>query len=124
MKIDWNLDGFKEIRTSEGMNAVLREMGEETVTALNSELAQAQTARRQPVNDGYGYHVSTGGSRDRLQIVAYTARAQAHEAKHQSILRRIDGTSAETQRVRAGRREAAQRVRQGFDMRDPFGNDR
>ena len=124
MKIDWNLDGFKEIRTCEGMNAVLHEMGEENVAALNAELAQAQTARKQPVHDGYGYHVSTGGTRNRLQIVAFTARAQAHEAKHMSILRRIDGTSAETQKVRAGDRERAQRVRQGFDVRDPFSKDR
>lgn len=124
MRIDWHLEEFAEIRKSAGMTETLAGIGEQTTASLNNELAAAQTARRQPVVDGYGYHISPGGSRKRLHIVAFTARAQAHEAKHQSILRHIDGNSAAAQRVRAANRAAAQRVRNGFDMRDPFGNGR
>lgn len=69
------------------MVAHLEEMGAEWVTRLNAELHSAQAARKQPIEDGYNHHVVVGGSRARLFIVAASARAQAHEAKHSSILK-------------------------------------
>jgi geranylgeranyl pyrophosphate synthase len=69
------------------MVAYLEAKGEEWVAELNTELHAAQAKRKQPVEDGYDHHVTTGGTRARLYIVAETARAQAHEAKHSSILK-------------------------------------
>jgi hypothetical protein len=39
------------------------------------------------VEDGYTYHVHQGHTRVRMYVVAATARAQAHERKHSSILK-------------------------------------
>jgi hypothetical protein len=86
-RYDWHLEEFVRVRKSPGMIAHLEGMGEEWVGLLNTELHAAQTARKQPVEDGYVHHITTGGSRARLYIVAKTARAQAHEAKHSSILK-------------------------------------
>lgn len=83
----WNDDAFDEIRTSVGMVAYLEAMGKKWITRLNAELKTAQARRGQPAEDGYEMHITTGGSRARLYIVAATARAQAHEAKHNSILK-------------------------------------
>jgi hypothetical protein len=71
------------------MVAYLKAMGDQWTADLNTELHAAQAARKQPVEDGYIAHVTEGGTRARLFIVAATARAQAHEAKHSSILKRM-----------------------------------
>lgn len=86
-RIDWHTEEFANIRRSPGMVAHLKAMGEEWEARLNSELHAAQAARKQPVEDGYDHHITTGGTRARLYMVAATARAQAHEAKHNSILK-------------------------------------
>jgi len=92
MRIDWHLSEFVELRKSPEVKAELDALGSKVVDALNVELAAAQAARLQPITPGYVHHVTPGGNRARLQIVAKTARAQAHEAKHQSILKRLGHT--------------------------------
>lgn len=86
-RFDWHDEEFGEIRRSPGMVAHLDGMGEQWVARLNEELHGAQARRNQPVEDGYDHHITTGGTRARLYVVASTARAQAHEAKHGSILK-------------------------------------
>ena len=88
-RFDWHIDEFANIRKAPGMIAYLEKMGAEWVGELNTELKAAQEARDQPVEDGYFHHVTDGGSRARLFLVAGTARAQAHEAKHNSILKKM-----------------------------------
>ena len=110
--IDWDLEVFKDIRTGAGITSYLTEMGEENAADLNTELAAAQTARNQPVAEGYTSHLGDGTTRKRLQIIAYTARAQAHEAKHMSILKRIGDIRAETTKVREADAAAAAHARE------------
>lgn len=87
-RFDWHDREFgPQIRKAPGMVALLDSMGEEWVARLNTELHAAQARRKQPVEDGYIHDVTTGGTRARLYIVATTARAQAHEAEHSSILK-------------------------------------
>ncbi|WP_185292729.1 hypothetical protein [Mycolicibacterium litorale] len=69
--------------------AYLESKGETWETDLNTELNAAQRARKQPVEDGYAHHVVIGETRARLHMVPFTARAQAHEATHQSILKQM-----------------------------------
>lgn len=90
----WNMAEFRRIRNSPGMTEYLRAKGEKWVAELNAELREAQAKRRQPVEDGYIYWISHG-TRARLHIIAKTARAQAHEAEHSSILKlmHIEGKS-------------------------------
>lgn len=88
-RFDWNFDEFRRIRKSPDMVALLRQQGEQLVERLNTELHAAQARRHQPVEDGYVYHITKRGTRARLFIVAATARAQAHEAEHQSILKML-----------------------------------
>lgn len=90
----WHIPEFKRIRNSPGQVAELEAMGEKWVAELNAELRAAQAKRRQPIEDGYKYWISHG-TRARLHIIAATARAQAHEAEHSSILRlmKVGGTS-------------------------------
>lgn len=81
------------------MVARLEAMGTEWVGRLNAELRSAQAARDQPVEDGYTHHITTGGTRARLFIVASTARAQAHEARHSSILKLMDTSGHDVDRT-------------------------
>lgn len=91
---NWNMAEFRRIRNSPGMTEFLRAKGEEWVTELNGELHAAQAKRKQPIEDGYDYWVSHG-TRARLHVIAKTARAQAHEAEHSSILKtmKVEGKS-------------------------------
>lgn len=86
----WNMDGFKYIRKCAGMEQRLRAKGTAWCAALNAELRAAEASRGQPIADGYTFHITGTGDRLRLHIVAETARAQAHEARHQSILKLMD----------------------------------
>lgn len=87
-RFDWHDKEFApQIRKTPGMIITLRNMGAGWIGDLNDELNAAQARRKQPVEDGYDSHVTEGGSRARLFIVAASARAQAHEAKHGSILK-------------------------------------
>lgn len=87
-RFDWHDEQFApQIRKAPGMVAYLDAKGTEWVSELNAELHAAQEKRHQPVEDGYDHHIQTGGTRARLYIVAATARAQAHEAAHSSILK-------------------------------------
>ena len=45
--------------------------------------------RGQPVEDGYDHHVRELKDEARLYVVAATARAQAHEARHSSMLKQM-----------------------------------
>jgi hypothetical protein len=101
-RFDWHDNQFPPIRKSPGMVAHLKGMGEQWTAELNAELHSAQAARNQPVEDGYTAHITTGGSRARLFIVAASARAQAHEAKHSSILK-LMRTSGHDVDVNTGR---------------------
>ena len=93
-RFEWHISEFKRVRNSPGMVAFLEARGEEWVAELNAELRAAQAKRKQPIEDGYEYWISKG-TRARLHIIAKTARAQAHEAEHSSILRlmKVGGTT-------------------------------
>lgn len=83
----WNESEFTRIRKSPGLVNKFHAMGFDWADRLNTELHAAQAARKQEEADGYDYHVEEKGSRARLFMVASTARGQAHEAKHHSILK-------------------------------------
>ena len=91
-RVQLDNSGFVKMRKDEKLVSLLRERGETWCARLNEELHKAQTARKQPVADGYTYHLHTEGTRARLYIVAFTARAQAHEKKHSSILKLMETT--------------------------------
>jgi hypothetical protein len=90
IRVRLNNPGFIEMRKDPKLVSILRVRGETWVARLNAELHAAQQARRQPIADGYGFYVHTEGSRARLYVVATTARAQAHEKKHSSILKLME----------------------------------
>ena len=92
IRVRLNNPGFIEMRKDPKLVSILRVRGETWVARLNEELHPAQKARKQPIADGYTYYVHTTGSRARLYIVAFTARAQAHEKKHSSILKLMETT--------------------------------
>jgi hypothetical protein len=80
---------WERIRQTPEMVAYLNKLGEETVTKCNEDLHAAQTARKQPVADGYQHRITTGGTRARLDIEPTTARAIAHEAVNHTILKSL-----------------------------------
>lgn len=84
---NWRESEFTRIRKSPVLEANFHEMGFDWAERLNAELHAAQAARKQDEADGYDYHVRNEASRLRLYVVASTARGQAHEAKHHSILK-------------------------------------
>jgi hypothetical protein len=90
IRVRLNNPGFVEMRKDPKLVSILRVRGETWVSRLNAELHKAQTARRQKVEDGYTFYVHTEGTRARLYVVATTARAQAHERKHSSILKLME----------------------------------
>jgi hypothetical protein len=90
IRVRLNNPGFVEMRKDPKLVSILRVRGETWVARLNAELHAAQKARKQPIADGYTFYVHTEGSRARLYIVATTARAQAHERKHSSILKLME----------------------------------
>lgn len=85
----WNVDEFEKIRKSAGMVGHLNDIAKETVTRCNAELHAAQAKRRQPVEDGYDRTLSLSGDRARVFIAATTARAMAHEAVNNAILKNL-----------------------------------
>jgi hypothetical protein len=91
IEIDWghNNPEWRRIRTSPRMTADLEERGKQWTARLNNELRAAQAARHQPIADGYAHTVSTSGTRARLYVWPYTARAIAHEAVNQSMLKLV-----------------------------------
>lgn len=84
-----NTEDWQEIRKSPILVSVFAEMGESIVRELNWELHAAQAARKQKVEDGYKFSISHDRDRIRMRIWTFTARAMAHEAKHQSILKHM-----------------------------------
>jgi hypothetical protein len=82
-----NTPAWSEMLHAEGLKSDLHSRGQDWTERLNAELHEAQARRNQPVEDGYDYTVTTGGTRDRLYVRAYTARAMAHEAANQSLLK-------------------------------------
>lgn len=88
-RFKWNIDEFVRIRKSEGMISHLQDIGRETVARCNTDLHAAQARRKQPQADGYDHNVTTGGTRARLYIRPYTARAIAHEAVNHTILKSL-----------------------------------
>lgn len=91
-RVELNNPGFIAMRKDAKLVSMLRVRGETWVSRLNAELHKAQRARKQPIADGYKFYVHTEGTRARLYIVAFTARAQAHERKHSSILKLMETT--------------------------------
>jgi hypothetical protein len=89
-RVRLNNPGFVEMRKDARLVSILRVRGETWVSRLNAELHAAQKARKQPIADGYTFYVHTEGSRARLYVLAFTARAQAHERKHSSILKLME----------------------------------
>lgn len=85
----WNISEFKRVRKTELMVAVLEGIGRETVARCNTDLHAAQTRRKQPVKDGYTFHVTDAGTRARLHINPDTARGIAHEAVNHTILKSL-----------------------------------
>ena len=112
-----NDEEFQRVRKTAKLESILRVRGETWVSRLNAELHAAQVKRKQPVEDGYTFYIHSGGSRLRLYIVAFTARAQAHERKHSSILKLMETTKYDVKtrstmiRQAAGKRAAATRRR-------------
>lgn len=86
--IDFGNDNpaWREMRNSAGTDTYLEKLGEEVVARCNADLRAAQAKRKQPVEDGYDFHI-THGSRARLNIFPNTVRAIAHEAVNQTILK-------------------------------------
>lgn len=82
-----NTEDWQYIRKTPQLEAMFAEMGQDWVGRLNTELHEAQARRRQPIADGYKFAINRDEDRLRMYIWAYTARAMAHEAAHQSILR-------------------------------------
>jgi hypothetical protein len=90
IRVRLNNAGFIEMRKDAKLVSIFRVRGETWVSRLNEELHRAQQARKQPIADGYTYYIHEGGTRARLYIIATTARAQAHERKHSSILKLME----------------------------------
>lgn len=84
----FNNPEWRRIRNSPQMDTYLARVGEEAISRCNADLHGAQAKRNQPVEDGYDYHI-THGTRARLNIFPDTARAMAHEAVNQSILKSV-----------------------------------
>jgi hypothetical protein len=100
-----NTEDWQAIRKAPELVTMFGGKGSEWVSRLNSELHQAQIRRKQKVEDGYKFSISFDEDRLRMRIWTFTARAMAHEAKHQSILRlmRTSGFDVnEKGRARAG----------------------
>ena len=90
IRVRLNNVGFIAMRKDAKLVSILRVRGETWVSRLNEELHRAQQARKQPIADGYTYYIHDSGTRARLYILATTARAQAHERKHSSILKLME----------------------------------
>lgn len=82
-----NTEDWQYIRKSPELVAMFNQIGGMWVDDLNRELHSAQAARRQKVEDGYKFAINVDSDRIRMRVWAFTARAMAHEAKHQSILK-------------------------------------
>jgi hypothetical protein len=80
---------WRRIRKTAELKSELDARGRQWVERLNAELHAAQAKRKQPVEDGYRYEITTEGSRYRLYVWPYTARAIAHEAVNQSMLKLV-----------------------------------
>lgn len=85
----YNNPEWKRIRTTSETKAELEARGQQWVDRLNAGLRAAQGARKQPLEDGYMYDVTEEGSRYRLYVWPFTARAIAHEAVNQSMLKLV-----------------------------------
>jgi hypothetical protein len=92
IRVELNNATFEEVRKAAPLEAKFAAKGKEWVERLNAELHAAQAARKQPVKDGYKYHISRKGTRIRMDIRAFTARAAAHEKKHSKILKLMHTT--------------------------------
>jgi hypothetical protein len=60
---EWN-----RIRHAQQLREELDARGRQWVERLNADLRSAQSARNQPLEDGYTYNITTEGSRDRLYV--------------------------------------------------------
>lgn len=84
-----NTESWQHIRKTPELMELFRGMGESIVQELNLELNAAQARRKQPIADGYKFAIRRDEDRLRMYIWAFTARAMAHEAAHQSILKHM-----------------------------------
>lgn len=78
-----------QVGKAPGLKALFDVMGAEWVARLNTELNAAEAKRGQPVEEGYKHYVNTLKHEVRLYVVAFTARAQAHEARHSAMLKQM-----------------------------------
>lgn len=79
---------WRDMRNSAGMDEYWEKVGQETVARCNADLHAAQAKRNQEPEDGYDFSISHG-TRARLHVFPTTARAIAHEAVNQTILKNI-----------------------------------
>lgn len=86
---------FVRLRKVQPLANLFSARGKSWTDRLNTDLAAAQVKRKQPVEDGYTFHISSHGTRLRLYVLTYTARAYAHERKHSSILKLMETTRYE-----------------------------
>lgn len=89
ISVDWgsNNPEWRRIRTSPGIVSDLHRRGNQWVKRLNEDLERAEARRGQEVEAGYDYTVTTRGTRARLYVNTTDARAAAHEARHQNLLK-------------------------------------
>ena len=99
-----NTEDWEYIRKAPELITFFGGMGQQWVSELNNELHAAQAARRQKVEDGYKFAISMDSDRIRMRIWAFTARAAAHEAKHQSILKLMKASGWDVRGGTGGRR--------------------
>ena len=88
-RVEMHHEAFDEMRKDPKLRAALSLWGQSATDELNAELAAAQERREQSVEPGYESSVVAGAghTRARLYIAAATARAQAHEKAHDSLLK-------------------------------------
>lgn len=75
MKIEWNIDGFRELRHSPGVAA--------DIDARAARIADA-------AGPGYESSPYRGATRHRASVITTSAKAAASERKHGKLLRSID----------------------------------
>ncbi|ADG96563.1 hypothetical protein Srot_0070 [Segniliparus rotundus DSM 44985] len=86
-RIDWNREGFRELRKDPALVAHLKTIAEDAKRDLDAELHGAQTNRGQREASGYRADVAVGRTRARGYVGTETARAMAHEQAHDSLLK-------------------------------------
>jgi hypothetical protein len=88
-RFEWHHREFVRLLKSPEVKGELEKIGTITVARCNAELHAAQARRRQPQEDGYAHKMTEGFDRARMLITTTTARAMAHEAVNNAILKNL-----------------------------------